>query len=279
MTNHWERYHRHWRRLASPLRPDAQTVKTFETVLRVRGETVLLLGVTPELTALSRRMIAVEGSAAMIAGLWPGDDGTRRAVVGDWQALPIGEASVGRAVGDGCLTVVGSRAARLAVIGEIARVLHPDGLAAVRLFAGPELHEQLDSIREDALAGAIGNFHALKWRVAMACATPDADRLVAVRTILETIDRMFPDRDALSASTGWDRDSIDTVDVYRGSDVVYTFASEAMLVEEASLWFDDVSLVPTGDYPLAERCPLLVLRSPRRVKRKGRPRLAGRDRR
>ena len=279
MTNHWEKYDRHWQRLAPPLRPDAQTVETFEKVLRAGGETVLLLGVTPELTALSRRMIAVEGSAAMIAGLWPGDDGVRRAVVGDWQALPISAASVGRAVGDGCLTVVGSQAARLAVIGEVARVLRPDGLAAVRLFAGPERHEELDSIREDALGGAIGNFHALKWRVAMACATRDADRLVAVRTILETIDRMFPDRDALSASTGWDRDSIDTIDVYQGSDVVYTFASEAMLVEEASLWFDDVSLVPTGDYPLAERCPLLVLRSPRRVERSSRPRLSGRDRR
>jgi hypothetical protein len=37
-----------------------------------------------------------------------------------------------------------------------------------------------------------------------------------------------------------------------------------VLVDEASGWFGDVRVVPSGSYPLAERCPLLVLGSPRR---------------
>ena len=59
--------------------------------------------------------------------------------------------------------------------------------------------------------------------------------------------------------------SINTVDVYAGSDISYSFATLATLIDEASIWFDEVRVVPSGSYPLAERCPLLVLGSPRRL--------------
>ncbi|TIU45490.1 MAG: methyltransferase type 11, partial [Mesorhizobium sp.] len=36
------------------------------------------------------------------------------------------------------------------------------------------------------------------------------------------------------------------------------------LVEEAKVFFDDVDVASTGTYGLAERCPLLVLRAPKR---------------
>ena len=57
--------------------------------------------------------------------------------------------------------------------------------------------------------------------------------------------------------------SINTIDVYAGSDISYSFATLAVLVDEASGWFGEVRVVPSGSYPLAERCPLLVLESPR----------------
>jgi hypothetical protein len=55
--------------------------------------------------------------------------------------------------------------------------------------------------------------------------------------------------------------SINTIDVYAGSDISYSFATLAMLIDEASNWFGDVRVVPSGSYPLAERCPLLVFGS------------------
>ncbi|RUX78982.1 MAG: methyltransferase type 11, partial [Mesorhizobium sp.] len=63
---------------------------------------------------------------------------------------------------------------------------------------------------------------------------------------------------------GWELPVIGTVDVYRNSSVIYNFAPVSALVEEAKVFFDDVDVASTGTYGLAERCPLLVLRAPKR---------------
>ncbi|AZO08525.1 MULTISPECIES: methyltransferase domain-containing protein [unclassified Mesorhizobium] len=262
MTTHWDNYHRHWNSLEAPLRPTPETVGIFERELDPGEADVLLLGVTPELAGLGRTMLAVDGSAAMVSGVWPGDDARRRAITGNWLDLPIASASVGAVIGDGCLTVVGSARARHGLFGEVARVLKPGGRAAIRVFAGPETFEDLPSIKAQALAGEIGNFHALKWRIAMACATDDCDRAIGVQAIRDAFDNNFPDRAALAAASGWSLCSIETIDVYAGSETTYCFATLAMLVDEARDWFSDVRVVPSGSYPLAERCPLLVLGSP-----------------
>jgi SAM-dependent methyltransferase len=264
MTNHWDNYHRHWKLLEAPLRPTPETVGIFERELDLDEADVLLLGVTPELAGLGKTMLAVDGSAAMVSGVWPGDSAGRRAITGNWLDLPLGGASVGAVIGDGCLTVVDSARARHALLGEVARVLKPGGRAAIRVFAGLEAFEDLPAIKAQALAGEIGNFHALKWRIAMACATRDADRAIKVQAIRDAFEKTFPDREFLAARTGWSMASIGTIDVYAGSETTYCFAALAMLVDEASGWFDEVRVVPSGSYPLAERCPLLVLGSPKR---------------
>ncbi|TIU30120.1 MAG: class I SAM-dependent methyltransferase [Mesorhizobium sp.] len=250
--------------MEAPLRPTLETVGIVERELDLDEADVLLLGVTPELAGLGKTMLAVDGSAAMVSGVWPGDTACRRAVTGNWLDLPLGSASVGAVIGDGCLTVVDSMSARRALLGEVARVLKPGGRAAIRLFAGPETFEDLADIKAEALGRAIENFHALKWRIAMACTTSDADRAVKVQAIRDAFDKTFPHRAALAARTGWSMASIGTIDVYAGSDTTYCFATTAMLINEASEWFDDVRVVASGTYPLAERCPLLVLGSPKR---------------
>ncbi len=263
MTNHWDTYDQSFSRLGAPQRPPPEAVRQFKHTLNPAGKLVLLLGVTPELRDLSDHMVAVDSSPGMIAGVWPGNDENRVALLGDWLDLPIDGASMDRVAGDGCLSAVDTREARCDLLAEMARVMKPDGTAAVRLFAGPEEFEDLEEIRQAALARSIESFHALKWHVAMACTTRDADRCIPVQKILHMIDDLFADREALSSATGWSRDSIDTIDLYRGSDMAYSFATADMLVEEASRSFEDVSLVATGDYPLSERCPLLVLRQPK----------------
>lgn len=263
MTNHWDNYHRHWMLLEAPLRPTPETVAIFERELDLADADVLLLGVTPELAVLGRSMLAVDQSAAMISGVWAGDNASRRAVAGNWLDLPVGGASADAVIGDGCLSAVDSKMARDTLLGEIARVLKPGRRAAIRVFAGPETTEDLPGIEAQVLAGGIENFHALKWRIAMACTSGGCDCAIEVRTIRDTFDRLFPDREALAARTGWSIASINTIDVYAGSETSYSFAKLAILVDEANVWFDDVRIVPSGSYPLAERCPLLVLGSPK----------------
>lgn len=261
MTNHWDSYHRHWKLLDAPLRPTPETVGIFERELDLGNADVLLLGVTPELAVLGRSMLAIDQSAAMISGVWAGDNTSRRAMTGNWLDLPVEQKSFDAVIGDGCLSAVDTKAARGSLFGEIARVLKPGRHAAIRVFARPETGDDLRGIEALVLAGGIENFHALKWRIAMACTTGDCDSSVDVQAIRAAFDKLFPDREALAARTGWSMASINTIDVYAGSETRYSFATLAMLEDEARGWFDQVHVVPSGSYPLAERCPLLVLGS------------------
>jgi SAM-dependent methyltransferase len=263
MTSHWDAIRRHWDLLGPPLRPPAEAVEAYRRSLRPH-DGIVMLGVTPELAAIGRELVAIDQSPEMIAGIWPGDTDTRRAVVGDWLEMPMARDSVMAIIGDGCLSALGSSRERRRLLAEIARTLRPGGRAVIRTFASPEMPEDLAAVRTLAMAGAAGTFHALKWRIAMTCAAADPDRAIPVATILEAFDRLFPDRQALAAATGWPFPVIGTIDVYAHSKTAYSFATLAMLTDEAANHFGGVEIKPTGRYPLAERCPLLVMTRPRK---------------
>ena len=61
----------------------------------------------------------------------------------------------------------------------------------------------------------------------MAIVCADSTPNVPVRLIREVFDRDFPDREALSKSSGWSLDDIATIDLYENSDDVYCFPIEA----------------------------------------------------
>ncbi|UCI06166.1 class I SAM-dependent methyltransferase [Mesorhizobium sp. B1-1-8] len=267
MTDHWNAIRKHWQLLGPPLRPPAEVVETYDRELDLARSHVVMLGVTPELAGLGASMTAVDESRDMIAGVWPGDTDTRKAIIGDWFGLPLPDANVDALIGDGCLSVIGGFDVRRALFAAIARVLKADGRAGIRLYACPETRDDPRDVRALALAGGVSTFHDLKWRVAMTAIGGAPDYIIPVTGILEQFDAMFPDRDELSARTGWELPVIGTIDVYRNSSVIYSFTPTAVLVEEARVFFDDVRVASTGNYGLAERCPLLVLRSPRKPMR------------
>jgi len=264
MTEHWNAIRKHWQLLGSPLRPPAQVVEAYERELELSQSHVVMLGVTPELAGLGATMMAVDESADMIAGIWPGDTDTRKAVIGDWFDLPAPGASIDAVIGDGCLSVIGDADARRALFSAIARVLNADGRAGIRLYASPETPDDPKDVRALALSGGVSTFHELKWRVAMTAVGGAPDYIMPVTGILEQFEALFPDRAELSGHTGWDLPVIGTIDVYRNSPAIYSFAPAAAILEEAKAHFGDVSIASTGAYGLAERCPLLVLRSPKR---------------
>ncbi|RVC55031.1 methyltransferase type 11, partial [Mesorhizobium sp. M00.F.Ca.ET.038.03.1.1] len=115
MTEHWNAIRRHWQLLGSPLRPPPEVVEAYNRELDLARSHVVMFGVTPELAGLGARMTAVDESADMIAGIWPGDTERRKAVRGDWFDPPMSDASVDALIGDGCLTVIGGADARQAL--------------------------------------------------------------------------------------------------------------------------------------------------------------------
>jgi SAM-dependent methyltransferase len=258
-TTHWNEYHRRWARLKPPLRPDADVVAAFAQALAGRNDRVLLLGVTQELADIGEHVTAIDRNASMIANIWPGDTNARRALCGDWLALPFEENEFTAVVGDGSLSAIQYPADYCTLLAQLTRVLKPGGVFACRLFLTPDEVESVEEVKALTLAGKIISFHTFKWQLAMAIVQEAREPNIAVAAILERFNILFPDRIALSAATGWSDIDIETIDVYKNSPDIYSFPTLAQLRETIPETFRDVHLIQAGTYPLAGRCPLIVM--------------------
>ena len=260
MTTHWSRYHAAWNKLAPPLRPNAEVCAAIRRLLCERAGPVLLLGVTPELADIAPRVVAVDRSGAMIAGVWPGNTRERRAVNGNWLTLPFAQRTFAAVVGDGTLNAVDHPSGHRQVYDELARVLLPGGRTVFRTFAAPRRCESVAQVRDDLMAGAIGSFHAFKWRLAMALLARQKSPNICVRTIHDSFSNEFPGRDVIAQITGWDAADIDTIDVYRHSTEIYSFPTiEQFQSIIPAGTFSNVGFADAGSYELADRCPLLFM--------------------
>ncbi len=258
MSDHWPKHARGWSLVGPPLRPCADDIEiALHEVSLASPRDTLVLGVTPELIAtMPGAIVAVDREPAMIDALFePAPD--RRALVGEWLALPLPDASIDVAVGDGGCSVFAFPGEYRAFAAELARVLRPDGLVVLRLFAFQP--ETLDDVR--AALPSIGSFDALKWRIAMAIQSPE--RSVQVSAIRDAFDALVPDRAALAARTGWRREVIDHIDIYRDSPARYSFPTLDEVREVLAPELVEVS-VTTPRYELGDRCPTLTLRRARR---------------
>jgi SAM-dependent methyltransferase len=268
-VSHWNRHAQRWRDIGPPLRPGAEDI-TFlrEALSRWRSPSRaasmgLLLGVTPEIAAIewqpALRLLAVDHSRAMIEEAWPGKTAARWAVCGDWFDLPVGPASIDIALGDGCFNAIEYPAGHRRLARSVARALRSGGLLALRLFCRPEPSEAIDTVMGELVAGRIGNFHVLKWRLAMAVQGDDASGGVRLGTLWDVYSRNAPAVEAVAARKGWPPAHVSTIHSYRGSDGIYTFPTvdEALAILSAD--FDCVEQW-RGSYELGERCPHLLLR-------------------
>jgi len=257
-AQNWTRLARQYARFAAPLRPAAQDVDLLRQAIAGHDERVLLLGVTPVLAGFGQDMLAVEAMPDVIAALWPGDGPDRRAVAGDWRALPCPDQSRSAIIGDGVFSAADVDPS--ALLREFLRVLSPGGVIAIRCFCAPAQPEPLEAVVADTLAGRLPDLNVLKWRLSMHLAARDPDFRVPVATVLDTFNRLFPDRAALLDQTGWAASEFDFIDLYRGSSSVLRFLPEDRLRDSFASQGVDVSLLRPEGYPLAARCPVFVVR-------------------
>jgi len=258
-ASHWNEYHRRWSRIKPPLRPDADVVAAFANAIDANADRILLLGVTPELANIGPHVTAIDRNAAMIANIWSGDTSARRALCGDWLALPFEEGQFTAVIGDGSLSAIQYPADYRTLFAQLARVLEPGGVFVCRLFLTPDEFESVGAIKARAFAGETESFHAFKWQLAMAMVQEARDPNIAVAAILERFNELFPDRAALSRASVWSDTDIETIDVYKDSPDIYSFPTLAQLRETIPKTFRGGRIFPTGKYPLAERCPLIVV--------------------
>ena len=76
--------------------------------------------------------------------------------------------------------------------------------------------------------------------------------------IRERFNELFPDRDRLARDTGWPRDIIDMIDIYRGSPTTYVFPDRREFLDALPKGISQVRFERSGGYDLAECCPMLT---------------------
>jgi SAM-dependent methyltransferase len=260
--NHWQTYHRAWSQLTPPLRPHPSVVVAVKEEIKDRFGRTMLLGVTPELADVALDLVAVDRNLAMVTNIWPGNSAVRRAIVGDWRELSFSPNTFSLCVGDGSLNNLDHFTDLVKLFCELNRVMVPGGRLVCRLYLAPTPPETALALKDEAMSGSIGNFHALKIRLGMALAAREALPQVGVATILDAFNALFPDRDALVRATGWSRDQIDTIDFYRGSATSYILPTKDQILSVVPEVFSDIRLVSSGTYEMAEHCPLLVADMP-----------------
>jgi hypothetical protein len=259
---HWQKYHAAWSKLEAPLRPNAETLSKVHELTGIVGGPVLLMGVTPELARAYDHVLAIDKNKAMIDHVWPGDSPTKKALHADWLDIAEPKCHFAAAVGDGSLNSVTTLREVRQVLERVVDLLAPGGCFACRLYERPEQAVSEEHLLKTGSRPATLNFHAFKWQLAMHL----ADRMgasIPVVLIRERFNELFPDRDKLSAETGWPRELIDMIDIYKGSPTIYVFPSRREFLDVLPRGISQVRFVPCGNYDLAECCPMLAFQKDR----------------
>jgi SAM-dependent methyltransferase len=242
-----------------PLRPNAEVAAALGDCIAGRADSVLLLGVTPELAALSPNLTAVDRNQNMIDHIWPGNSPERRAILGEWLELTFPCGAFSAVIGDGSLNNVRYPDGHRRFYEQLARVLSAGGRFASRVFATPDPAASIKQVCDDALRGRAGSFHAFKWRLAMSIAAESGDANVPVANILATFNARVPDRGKLLVATGWSSEDFSTIDLYAGSAQFNCFPTRRQLLDVIPPEFTEIHWRETGGYDLADCCPLLVM--------------------
>lgn len=266
---HWNDYVRRWSHIGPPLRPGAEDIRLFESLVAdavtatARSHLAVLLGVTAEIARMKwpagSELIAIDQSPGMVAGIWPRDDVAvpAAAIVGDWRNVPLADRSASIAIGDGCYSMLVTARSYDRLSSELARVLKPDGRCVVRLFVRPEQPETIGAVVDDLRRGRIGNFHIFKWRLAMA--VPAGEEFdVRLGDIWSAWEDTGVDPVNLAADNDWPLTSVETIRAYRDNDTRYTFLPLAVMRQRTAPYFVELGHYVQG-YELAERCPTILL--------------------
>jgi hypothetical protein len=266
---HWNSIARSWDLYSSPLRPCAEDLTTFLRFANAYAQTppdatstVLILGVTPEIATMSwpaRTVVTgVDRSPEMVKTVWPGDiPGVRQAQCDDWFALTPPARPYEIVIGDGSINILRYPGEVRRLLAKLRTLARPGALLILRSFVLPAIPESLATLIEAARTGGAGNFHAFKFRLAMALQS-SPDEGVKLDEVWQSWCRLETAVDGLSNRSGWLPDVVRTIDLFRDKQVRLSFPTLDGLV--ATLEAEGISLLDRHmpKYEMGDRCPIVV---------------------
>lgn len=197
----------------------------------------------------------------MLKNVWPvqGTPPEAHVVCADWRDMPIGDATIGLILGDGCFTALGSHAAGRDLVAEMRRILVPGGTVLMRCFCRPERGIERSQLFEALQSGRFGNLDLFRWLLAVA-AQGDSATGVSLGDVWRLWRRGVRDPRALRARYGWADDACANFERMKGSKMSYWFPTLAQLIELTARDFDTIEAGPAG-YEWGEVFPRLALRA------------------
>jgi len=170
------------------------------------------------------------------------------------------EERFGLGLGDCGLSGQGFPAGVDRMLSEVQRGLRPGGEAIIRVFIRPD-----DLPTDDDLISFVYGLKghaidALRWRYAIHAAHISGGENIKAAAAWDAFAAAFPDHAPLLQKNGWSAEDFKRVALYRGSQMHLNFPSAETLAARAQSLFQQVSFAPSGDYPMAELCPFLILR-------------------
>lgn len=230
----------------------------------VSGGRTLLLGVTPELHAAFDNVIAVDQDRDMITNVWPGDTDTKTAIQGEWLQMRWANGSFDNIVCDGGLSMLEDLDNMSYFQHLCMGWLRSGGSVLHRVFERPSGDDAItmERLQAEMSGPATVNWHAFKWLMAFYVAEQQGDSQIRLVSILDLFNDICADRTALSERTGWSIDSINTIDLYQGSDKVTCFGTRSEHLSTIPSTAVDVNMWTVSGYDLHEHCPMMRWRKP-----------------
>lgn len=259
MTN-WLKHSIAWDRLLSPMKPAPSDVSHYQKL--VGQGPVMMMGVTQELYPAFNDLTAFDRDEAMIARVWLGDTETKRVIKKDWTDIEFDTApNFAGIIGDCAVPMLADTVNMLLFQEKCFNWLKPGGVFVQRLFERPTTpYTRADLLAVMSKPAAI-NFHAFKWMLCMVLAEESGYR-VKDTDRFTLFNELCSDRDQLAATTGWSRDSIDTMDLYIDGKNTIAFCNREEYLSTIPENAVDIQFITMTDYDLAENCPIMSWRRP-----------------
>ena len=256
MTNsHWAERSQHWNRSVPPLRYDAVALHTLEELVGNRTDRMVLLGVTRELAELFPNILAIDNEPNMIKNVWIGDTATKKAMLANWLTVELESNTYSAAIGDGSINQVAFPHDQKSLLTKIYDWLEPGGIFACRMYTRPDTPITREDLIREGIAPTV-NWSAYRRMLSMHLAEIEG-QTIQTSNITELFNSLFPSRYILP----WTREQLEMIDTYAASNLKSCLPTRKEL-EQIFPEGVEVTFVDTGDYDLAEYCPIMTFTKP-----------------